>query len=131
MGFQKNQNNNFKKDQGRQSWLKGVYAENIAACFLRLKGYKILKRRLKTPVGEIDILCKKGQTLVVVEVKYRSTFSQAIHSVSIRQIKRLERTVQWIVIPKYSMMKIRFDVLCIVPYKVPKHIKNVWSQKNY
>lgn len=131
MVFQENKKNKNKERQGRQSWRKGLLAEYLALIFLKLKGYKILGRRLKTPVGEIDILCQKNKTLIVVEVKYRSTIEAAAHSISRRQMERLSKTVQWIMGSKYSMMKIRFDVLFITPYKIPKHLKNVWSQLKY
>ena len=50
---------------------RGRRAENIAAMFLRLKGYTILDRRCRTPFGEIDIIARRGKTIVFVEVKAR------------------------------------------------------------
>lgn len=131
MAFQKKENRISKKIQGQRSRLKGVYAEIVSALFLKIKGYKIMGRRLKTPVGEIDILCQKNKTLVVVEVKYRPTFETAAYCVTRRQMERLAKTVQWIDGAKYCGMKIRFDVLFIVPYKIPRHLKNVWQQSKY
>ncbi len=131
MAFQKNGKGTWKKNQGYKSWLKGVYAEIFAALYLKIKGYKIIGRRLKTPVGEIDILCQKAETLSVVEVKYRPTLETAAYSITHRQMERLAKTVQWIDGGKYFRMKIRFDVLFIVPYKLPKHLKNVWQQSKY
>lgn len=46
-------------------------AEDLAAWFLRLKGYRIVKRNWRTRHGEIDLIVEKGQTLVFVEVKAR------------------------------------------------------------
>ena len=51
----------------------GQIAESITAWILRFKGYRIEKRRYRTPVGEIDILASKGGLLVVVESKKTTT----------------------------------------------------------
>jgi putative endonuclease len=115
-----------------RSWLgsnyrQGHFAEGVAACLLRCKGYKILKRRYKTPVGEIDILARRGYTLVAVEVKQRSSFLNAGESITLKQRKRIEmalslylRNLNWV--PK----NIRFDAIYLIPYKWPKHIISAW-----
>ena len=51
----------------------GISAESRAAAFLIAKGYRILARRFRTPVGEIDIVAGRRNTLVFVEVKARNT----------------------------------------------------------
>jgi len=67
-------------------WLKGLFAnnktpqrdplgergENVAARFLRNKGYKIIIRNFRCELGEIDIIARDGKTLVFVEVKTRA-----------------------------------------------------------
>jgi Holliday junction resolvase-like predicted endonuclease len=68
---------------------KGLWAEWLGCCVLWLKGYSILARRLKTPVGEIDIVAQKGRTLAIVEVKYRP-FLTPDPIVLPRQRRRLE-----------------------------------------
>ena len=52
--------------------LYGRKGETLAAWFLRLKGYRILESRYKTPVGEIDLIARRWGTTVFVEVKSRS-----------------------------------------------------------
>ena len=52
-----------------KAYEQGHAAESIAAFYLMLRGYRILKRRYKTPVGEIDIIAKKDSALHFVEVK--------------------------------------------------------------
>lgn len=47
----------------------GISSENIACSFLEDNGYRILVRNFRVRMGEIDIICKKGNTLVAVEVK--------------------------------------------------------------
>ena len=55
----------------------GVFAETLAALLLRLKGYAIVARRYKTPVGEIDLVALKGRRLAFIEVKRRKTREDA------------------------------------------------------
>ena len=49
----------------------GRCGEEAAALFLVAQGYSIVARNLRTPVGEIDIIAQKAQTLIFVEVKTR------------------------------------------------------------
>ncbi len=51
----------------RSAWLRGRRAELLAAWWLRLKGYRILARDLRTPVGEIDLIARRGRVLALVE----------------------------------------------------------------
>src|SRR4051812_40632014 len=106
---------------------QGHLAEFLAAWTLRLKGYRILKARYKTPVGEIDLIAVRGKTLVAVEVKYRSTLLQAAEAVTSKQRKRIERALS-LYLQNLSWVpnNIRFDAILLIPYKWPKHIKNAW-----
>jgi len=54
----------------REGW--GRKAESLAAFALRLKGYRVLARRLRTPAGEIDLIVRRGATIAFVEVKARA-----------------------------------------------------------
>ncbi len=56
-----------------KAYRSGHAAETIAALMLRLKGHRIVARRYKTPVGEIDLVALKGKRLAFVEVKRRKT----------------------------------------------------------
>lgn len=117
-------------------WLKtyhsqGHLAEFLAAMMLRLKGYRILKRRYKTPVGEIDLIAARGRTLVAVEVKYRGNFLNAGEAITLKQRKRIEmalslylRSLRWV------PHNIRFDAVYLIPYKWPKHIVSAWFVEN-
>ena len=55
----------------------GLSAESRAAAFLVAKGYRILVRRFRTPVGEIDIIARRFNTIAFVEVKARATLDGA------------------------------------------------------
>jgi Holliday junction resolvase-like predicted endonuclease len=60
-----------------RAYRHGLFAETIAALLLRTKGHRILARRYKTPVGEIDLVALKGRRLAFVEVKQRRTIDDA------------------------------------------------------
>jgi putative endonuclease len=118
-----------------KSYQFGILAESIAIFFLRLKGYKILKRRYKTFVGEIDIVAQKNKTLIAIEVKARK---KAVikngflieEVVSISQQKRIKRaTISFVKAnyKKYQNHNIRFDLIVICPYKIPLHLINFWE----
>ena len=62
----------------RRNEQHGRNAETVAAWFLRLKGYRILARRVRTHVGEIDLIARHGDTLVFVEVKARRALDSAV-----------------------------------------------------
>lgn len=60
---------------GRENREIGKIGEEIAAIFLKQKGYKLLGMNINTPFGEIDIVARDKNTTVFVEVKTRSTCS--------------------------------------------------------
>lgn len=113
-------------NQKRRAYLKGKWGERIAAFYLQLKGYKILEHRLKTPMGEIDLLASKGKSLIAVEVKTRRTLEEAAFSLSPFQKKRIERALLYYSMGKSTQWSMRFDVILIAPWKRPRHIKGAW-----
>ncbi len=79
-----------KSDRQRRD-ATGRRAEIISAWLLRLKGYRILAQRFKTPVGEIDLIAKRASIIAFVEVKARPSAAAAMESVSARQRRRIAR----------------------------------------
>lgn len=63
-----------------RAYRRGLFAETVTALLLRLKGHRILARRYKTPVGEIDLVALKGRRLAFIEVKRRKTKDDAAWS---------------------------------------------------
>ena len=57
----------------RDAERRGKRGEGWAAWYLRLKGYRIVGRRVRTPLGEIDIIARRGRVTAFVEVKSRSS----------------------------------------------------------
>ena len=50
---------------------KGRLAECASSIIAMLSGWRIVNRRKKTPFGEIDLICRRGNTILCIEVKYR------------------------------------------------------------
>ena len=60
---------------------KGLLAELKARSYLRSKGFRILTKRFKTPLGEIDFIAQDGKILIFVEVKLRKTKEAAAEAI--------------------------------------------------
>lgn len=117
------------KERRKAAFRRGAKAELYASLYLWLKGYKILKRRYKTKVGEIDLIALKLGTIVVVEVKARDKEEDAAYSITSRQRQRIERATEMFLSenPGFQNADIRFDAVLMVPKKFPIHIKNAWG----
>ena len=122
-----------KKDKIK-SYKFGIIAEFIAIFFLRIKGYKILQRRYKTFVGEIDIVATKGSYIIAIEVKARKRLvikngfliDEVLGSAQQKRIKRAMTSFIKSNYKKYQNHNIRFDLIVICPYKIPLHLINFW-----
>ena len=107
----------------------GRRAETIAAAYLTCKLYRVLGRRVRTPLGELDVVAKSPSgILCFVEVKTRATLENAAESVSPRQRARIERAAALYLgaRPALRQMGVRFDVILIVPRRLPRHLKDAW-----
>jgi putative endonuclease len=71
----------------------GLWAELFLALLLILKGYTIVKRRYKTKVGEIDLIAKKRDELLVCEVKAAKYMEATSELVSVKQKNRIEKAL--------------------------------------
>jgi putative endonuclease len=102
----------------------GLSAESRAAIFLLAKGYRIAARRWKSPVGEIDIVARRGRLLVFVEVKARASIDGAAFSLTERQKHRIVAAAHaWLARhPDDNGRDIRFDAMLVAPWHLPRHI---------
>jgi putative endonuclease len=110
--------------QRRLAFRFGLSAESRAAAFLVAKGYCILARRFRTPLGEIDIVARRWNVLVFVEVKARDTFDEAAEAISERQQNRIIGAAQvWLAAhPEDAMRDMRFDAMLVIPGRLPRHL---------
>ena len=102
----------------------GLSAESRAAAYLIAKGYRIVARRWRSPVGEIDIVARRRGVLVFVEVKARERLDDAAEAVIERQQRRIIAAAQaWLADhPDPSIQDIRFDAMLVAPGRMPQHI---------
>ena len=102
----------------------GVSAEGRAALFLLAKGYRELARRWKSPVGEVDLVMRRGRMLVFVEVKARNRFEDAAEAVTVRQRQRIVAGAEaWLAAhPEHAGYDMRFDAVLVAPGRLPKHL---------
>ena len=107
----------------------GLSAESRAAMLLVAKAYRIVARRWKTPFGEVDIVARRRRTLVFVEVKARDRVDDALEAVTERNRRRIVAAAEaWLVRhPGDVDAEIRFDVIVVVPGRMPVHIANAFD----
>ncbi len=107
----------------------GLSAESRAAVLLVAKGYRIVARRGKTPLGEIDIVARRRKTLVFVEVKARERADEAAEAVTERAKRRIIAAADlWLGhSPEDAQRDIRFDVILVTPGRMPQHIANAFD----
>ena len=111
----------------------GRRGEALAALFLGLKGYRVLARRLKTPVGEIDLIVRRGRVTVFVEVKQRSFSRQEGDALAAVNRRRILRAAQYWLIrhPELAAQGLRFDVIFLAPFAWPRHIVNAFDATGF
>ncbi len=107
----------------------GLSAESRAAAYLVAKGYRIVARRWRSPVGEIDIVARRRGVLVFVEVKARGQFDDAAYSVTERQQRRIVAAAEaWLAQhPDDGLRPIRFDAMLVAPGRLPRHIAGAFD----
>jgi len=110
----------------------GISAESRAAALLIAKGFRILARRWRSPVGEIDIVARRRALLVFVEVKARETLDDAAWSVTDRQRARIIAAAEvWLArFPDSRIQDIRFDAMLVAPGRIPRHIPAAFDASN-
>ena len=112
----------------RRRYRLGRHAELLCAWYLRLRGWRILARRYRSPVGEIDIIARRGGMIVFVEVKARHDRELALESVTERQRRRVRRAAEAFVgaHPSLATLDFRFDVMVVSPWSLPYHVIDAW-----
>ncbi len=113
----------------RRAFLAGRNAETIAAWFLRLKGYRIVGRNMRTPLGEIDIVARRGNVVTFVEVKRRDDQDAARRAVSRDQQQRIGRAAEYLRASGrlgQGVEAYRFDLVAVSPRGWPRHLADMW-----
>jgi putative endonuclease len=106
----------------------GRRGERVAGWWLRLRGWRILDRRVRTPAGEVDIVARRGTIIAFVEVKTRATAAELDFAIDQRRLTRVAAAAEYLM-PRYagSGDDIRIDVILIAPGTRPRTIENAWQ----
>ncbi|MBB6486397.1 YraN family protein [Rhizobium lusitanum] len=112
----------------QKAWRRGHVAEYLAAAFLMLKGYRILAIRHRTKLGEIDIVARKGDLAVFVEVKSRRGAQEAIDAVSFSSQRRIRAASDlWLARqPDFARLSQRYDIVAMLPGRWPQHFPDAF-----
>jgi putative endonuclease len=107
---------------------RGRRGETAAALWLMLKGYQVLARRVRTPVGEIDLIARKGGVVAFVEVKARRSLDDAAHAVTPGAQTRIVRAAEtWAKSHGWAQSaEWRFDLVAVLPGRLPIHVRDAW-----
>ncbi|HWU54199.1 MAG TPA: YraN family protein [Rhizomicrobium sp.] len=109
---------------------RGHSSESLAALWLKLKGYRILERRLRTRAGEIDLVAAAPfGPVCFVEVKARGLARSAAESVTASQQTRIARAACLYLASRPALARrgARFDIIAIAPHALPVHHRDVWQ----
>lgn len=112
----------------KQAEKRGHRAETLAALYLRLKGYRILDRNLRTPMGEIDLIAHKNGLTAFVEVKARANIDDALSAVSAQSWQRISRAADYWMArhPNEANGGWRYDIIAVSGLKWPQHLADAW-----
>ncbi len=107
----------------------GHRAEALAAWFLRFKFYRILERRYKTPVGEIDLVAQRFGAIVFVEVKARGRAGSERDALeAVNRARIAHAAAHWQARhPASGARDFRFDVIFLAPGRWPRHVINAFD----
>jgi putative endonuclease len=105
----------------------GRIAEARAALWLNLHGWWVLASRVKTPVGEIDLIARRWGTVAFIEVKARTSMADLDEAIDEYRLRRVAAAAEAVaaryVRPRDTM---RIDVLLLAPRRLPRRIVNAW-----
>ena len=109
--------------------LFGRRGETLAAWYLRLKGYRIVAMRVKTPVGEIDLIAHRFGLTAFIEVKARQSRAEEAVALAAVNTSRISRAAQYYVArhPALAETPLRFDVIFLAPRTWPRHVKGAFD----
>ncbi len=112
----------------RKAYRRGHRSEWLAAVALMAKGFRILERRYRTRLGEIDLIARRGDLVLIVEVKARRSLVEAMEAIARQSERRIEAAADiWLSRqPDYGRFSVRFDMVAVLPWRWPVHVENVF-----
>lgn len=115
-----------------KAYRRGHRGEWIASLALMAKGFRIMARRYRTPLGEIDLIARRGDLVLIVEVKARPTLIAAMEAISRRSEFRIEGAADlWLTRQRdFARLSMRFDMVAVLPWRWPVHVENIFHGRN-
>lgn len=112
----------------RQAEEAGRRAERMAAWWLRLKGWRILATRVRTPFGEVDLVARRGKMVAFVEVKQRASAAELDSAIDHYRLQRVAAATEAL-LPRFvrAGQDARIDVILLAPRRLPRHLTHVWQ----
>ncbi|MCR6500695.1 YraN family protein [Shinella sp. CPCC 101442] len=106
-----------------KAFRRGHVSEYLAALYLLAKGYRIRAIRYRTKLGEIDIIARRGDLVVCVEVKARRDVGSAVFAVTGTAQHRIRAASDiWLSRqPDAHRLSLRYDIVAVLPWRLPKH----------
>jgi putative endonuclease len=115
-----------------KAYRSGHRGEWLAALALMAKGFWIVERRYRTKLGEIDLIARRGDLVLIVEVKTRPTLMAAMEALGRESERRIEGCADlWLSRqPDYGQLSVRFDMVAVLPWRWPVHVPNAFYGRN-
>ncbi len=112
----------------QKAYRRGHSSEWLAAVALLVKGYRIVGRRYRTKLGEIDLIARRGDLVLIVEVKARPRLTEAMEAIARESERRIEGAADlWLMRqPDFARLSVRFDMVAVLPWRWPVHVENVF-----
>ena len=115
-----------------KAYRRGHSSEWLAAAALVLKGFRIVARRYRTKLGEIDLIARRGNLVLIVEVKARKSLMEAMEAIAYESERRIEGAADlWLSRQRdHAKISMRFDMVAVLPWRWPVHVENIFHGRN-
>lgn len=111
-----------------KAFRRGHVSEYVAALYLLARGYRIRAIRYRTKLGEIDIVARRGDLVICVEVKARRDTDSAVFAVTGTAQRRIRAASEiWLSRqPDAHRLSLRYDIVAVLPWRLPRHFADAF-----
>ncbi len=106
---------------------RGRIAEDEAADWLAAQGWEVLARRVKTKLGEIDLIARRAGLVTFFEVKWRKRAEDLDLAIDLYRLRRVAAAAESVAhLYAENGEDLSIDVILLAPGHPPRHIANAW-----